>query len=127
VPVGRLSGGNQQRVIIAREFSGDPTLIVADNFTRGLDPRSTQQFTHELFAHRDRGAAVLWITSDLAEALLCDRIAVINRGQMVAVLERAKATRERLGLLMSGDVLAAEVMPSPSLRSRAGAARNPTL
>jgi simple sugar transport system ATP-binding protein len=104
LPVGRLSGGNQQRVIIAREFSGDPRLIVADNFTRGLDPRSTQQFTHELFAHRDRGAAVLWITGDLAEALLCDRVAVMNRGRVVDVLERAEATRERVGLLMSGDL-----------------------
>jgi simple sugar transport system ATP-binding protein len=104
IPVGRLSGGNQQRVIIAREFSGDPQLIVADNFTRGLDPRSTQQFTHELFVHRDRGAAVLWITGDLSEALLCDRVAVMNRGRVVAVLERAEATRERVGLLMSGDV-----------------------
>jgi len=101
--VGKLSGGNQQRVIIAREFSGDPRLIVADNFTRGLDPRSTQQFTHELFAHRDGGAAVLWITGDLSEALVCDRIAVMNRGQVVAVLDRAEATRERVGLLMSGD------------------------
>jgi simple sugar transport system ATP-binding protein len=106
LPVARLSGGNQQRVIIAREFSGDPKLIVADNFTRGLDPRSTQQFIHELFAHRDRGAAVLWITGDLAEALLCDRIAVMNRGQVVAVLEQREATRERVGLLMSGDILA---------------------
>jgi simple sugar transport system ATP-binding protein len=107
VPAGRLSGGNQQRVIIAREFSSRarrPRLIVADNFTRGLDPRSTQQFTHELFAHRDRGAAGVWITGDLAEALLCDRIAVMNRGQLVAVLDRAEATRERVGLLMSGDV-----------------------
>jgi general nucleoside transport system ATP-binding protein len=107
LPVGRLSGGNQQRVIIAREFSGRPKLIVADNFTRGLDPRSTQQFTHELFAHRDRGAAVVWITGDLSEALLCDRVAVMNRGQIVAVLDRAEATRERVGLLMSGDFICA--------------------
>jgi ABC-type uncharacterized transport system ATPase subunit len=106
LPVARLSGGNQQRVIIAREFSGQPKLIVADNFTRGLDPRSTQQFTHELFAHRDRGAAVVWITLDLAEAMLCDRLAIINGGRIVAVLDQAAATRERVGLLMSGDVLA---------------------
>jgi simple sugar transport system ATP-binding protein len=105
--VARLSGGNQQRVVIAREFSGNPRLIVADNFTRGLDPRSTQQFIHALFEHRDRGAAVLWITGDLAEAMLCDRIAVMNRGQVVAALDRAEATRERVGLLMSGDVVAA--------------------
>jgi ABC-type uncharacterized transport system ATPase subunit len=109
VPVARLSGGNQQRVIIARELSGEPRLIVADNFTRGLDPRSTQQFSDELFAHRDRGAAVVWITSDLGEALSCDRIAILNRGRLVAVLDRAEATRERVGLLMSGDLPAEEV------------------
>ncbi len=104
VPVGRLSGGNQQRVVIAREFSGNRRLIVADNFTRGLDPRSTDQFIRGLMEHRAHGAAVLWITGDLSEALLCDRIAVMNRGHIVAVLDRAEATRERLGLLMSGDV-----------------------
>jgi simple sugar transport system ATP-binding protein len=104
LPAGRLSGGNQQRVIVARELEGNPRLIVADNFTRGLDPRSTQQFIAALFEHRDRGAAVLWITGDLSEALLCDRIAVINRGQIVAVLDRASASRERLGILMSGDI-----------------------
>jgi simple sugar transport system ATP-binding protein len=104
-PAGRLSGGNQQRVVLAREFSGGGRrLLVVDNFTRGLDPRSTQQFTQELFRHRDRGAAVVWITGDLAEALVCDRIGVMNRGRLVAVLERAEATRERLGLLMSGDI-----------------------
>jgi general nucleoside transport system ATP-binding protein len=104
LPVARLSGGNQQRVIIAREFSGNPRLIVADNFSRGLDPRSSQQAIHALFAHRDRGAAVLWITGDLSEVFLCDRIAVMNRGRVVAVLDRASASREQVGLLMSGDV-----------------------
>jgi simple sugar transport system ATP-binding protein len=104
VPVARLSGGNQQRVIVARELAGQPALIVVDNFTRGLDPRSSQQFIAELFAHRDRGAAVVWITGDLAEALECDRVAVLNRGRLVAVLDRSEASRERLGLLMSGDV-----------------------
>jgi len=49
---------------------------------------------------------VLWITGDLSEALLCDRVAVMNRGQLVAALERAEATRERVGLLMSGDLVA---------------------
>ncbi len=104
LPVGRLSGGNQQRVIVAREFGGHPHLVVADNFTRGLDPRSTSQFVNALFAHRNAGAACVWITGDLAEALLCDRVAVMNRGRIVAVLDRAEATRERVGLLMSGDL-----------------------
>ena len=101
IPAGRLSGGNQQRVIIAREFAGQPRVIVVDNFTRGLDPRSTRQFIEELWVHRDRGAAVVWITSDLGEALECDRVAVMNRGRIVAVLDRAEATRERVGMLMS--------------------------
>lgn len=101
LPAGRLSGGNQQRVIIAREFAGKPRLIVVENFTRGLDPRSTGQFTRELWAHRDRGAAVVWVTSDLSEALECDRVAVMNRGRIVAVLDRAEATRERVGMLMA--------------------------
>jgi ABC-type uncharacterized transport system ATPase subunit len=105
-PVGRLSGGNQQRVIVARELADDPRLIVADNFTRGLDPRSTSRFQQELFGRRDRGAAVIWITGDLAEALLCDRIAVMRQGRIVAVLDRADADAERIGLLMSGDDVA---------------------
>jgi simple sugar transport system ATP-binding protein len=100
-PVGRLSGGNQQRVIIARELSGRPRLIVVDNFTRGLDPLSTEQFKAELFAHRDQGAAVVWIAGDLSEALECDRIAVMQSGQVVGVLERAEASREAIGRLMT--------------------------
>jgi general nucleoside transport system ATP-binding protein len=106
VPVARLSGGNQQRVIVARELSGNPRLIVADNFSRGLDPRSSQQAVQALSGHRDRGAAVLWITGDLSDVILCDRIAVMNRGRIVAVLDRASASRQRIGLLMSGDVVA---------------------
>jgi simple sugar transport system ATP-binding protein len=105
-PVGRLSGGNQQRVIVARELADDPSLIVADNFTRGLDPRSTSRFQQELFGRRDRGAAVIWITGDLAEALLCDRVAVMRQGRIVAVLDRSEADAEQIGLLMSGDDVA---------------------
>jgi ABC-type uncharacterized transport system ATPase subunit len=102
-PVGRLSGGNQQRVIVARELADSPKLIVADNFTRGLDPRSTHRFQQELFARRDAGAAIIWVTGDLAEALVCDRIAVMRQGRIVAVLDRHEADAERIGLLMSGD------------------------
>ena len=102
-PVGRLSGGNQQRVVVARELSGQPRLILVDNFLRGLDARSTQQFKGELFAHRDRGAAAVWITGDLSEAMECDRIAVIQQGRIVGLLAQAEASREALGLLMSGD------------------------
>jgi simple sugar transport system ATP-binding protein len=112
-PVGRLSGGNQQRVIVARELADNPKLIVADNFTRGLDPRSTHRFQQELFARRDAGAAIIWITGDLAEALLCDRIAVMRGGRIVAVLDRDQADAEQIGLLMSGDDVAQTVKADP--------------
>ena len=112
-PAGRLSGGNQQRVIVARELAGQPRLIVVDNFTRGLDPRSTRQFIDELWLHRNRGAAVVWISSDLSEALACDRVAVMNRGRIVAVLDRADATRERVGLLMSEGIASGLHAPRP--------------
>ena len=100
-PVGQLSGGNQQRVIIARELSGQPRLIVADNVTRGLDPLSAQQLKGELLAHRARGAAALWITGDLSEALECDRVAVLRGGRLVGLLERGEASRESVGRLMT--------------------------
>ena len=102
-PVGQLSGGNQQRVIVARELSGQPKLIVADNFTRGLDPLSTQQFKAELFAHRDRGAAVVWLTGDLSEALECDRVAVLRGGRIVGLLAGGEASRQHVGRLMTDD------------------------
>jgi simple sugar transport system ATP-binding protein len=103
LPVARLSGGNQQRVVVARELEGSPRLIVADNLTRGLDPPSTELFRRVLFDQRDRGAGVLWITGDLSEALACDSVAVMKRGRIVGVLPRETASREAVGRMMAGD------------------------
>jgi general nucleoside transport system ATP-binding protein len=100
-----LSGGNQQKVIVAREFFHARRLLVLSQPTRGLDVGSIQYIHRQVVAKRDEGVAVLVNSSELDEVLaLADRIAVMYRGRIVGVLDRAEATRERLGLLMAGEV-----------------------
>jgi simple sugar transport system ATP-binding protein len=100
-----LSGGNQQKVIVAREFFHARRLLVLSQPTRGLDVGSIQYIHRQVVAKRDEGVAVLVSSSELDEVLaLADRIAVMYRGRIVGVLDRAEATRERLGLLMAGEV-----------------------
>ena len=108
-----LSGGNQQKVIIAREFFHADRLLVLSQPTRGLDVGSIQYIHRQVVAKRDEGVAVLLNSSELDEVLaLADRIAVMYRGRIVGVLDRADASRERIGLLMAGAVeKAAEVEP----------------
>jgi general nucleoside transport system ATP-binding protein len=108
-----LSGGNQQKVIIAREFFHARRLLVLSQPTRGLDVGSIQYIHRQVVAKRDEGAAVLLNSSELDEVLaLADRIAVIYRGRIVGVVDRADANRELIGLLMAGAVdEAAEVAP----------------
>ncbi len=103
VPAGKLSGGNQQKVIVARELSRDIKLLVASQPTRGLDVGSIEYIHKEIVAMRDRGVAVLLISAELDEILaLSDRIAVMYRGKIVAVVNNGDLTREQLGLLMAG-------------------------
>jgi simple sugar transport system ATP-binding protein len=98
-----LSGGNLQKVILARSLHRNPALVVAMNPTRGLDIGATDYVRSRLLEQRARGAAVLLIADDLDEILaLADRIAVIYEGQIVGVLPAAEANPERLGLMMSG-------------------------
>ena len=114
VAVATLSGGNQQKVIIAREFFHAEHLLVLSQPTRGLDVGSIQYIHRQVVAKRgDEGAAVLLNSSELDEVLaLADRIAVIYRGRIVGVVDRADANRELIGLLMAGAVeRAAEVEP----------------
>jgi ABC-type uncharacterized transport system ATPase subunit len=100
---GNLSGGNQQKVIVAREFDQNPKLLVAAQPTRGLDVGSTEFIHQRLIQARDAGKAVLLISADLEEILsLSDRIAVIYEGQIVGILDPEEATEERLGLMMTG-------------------------
>ncbi len=102
---GTLSGGNQQKVVVAREFSRDNKLLIAVQPTRGLDVGSIEFIHSNLIAQRDAGVAVLLVSSELDEVMsLSDRIAVMYKGKVVAVVDAATATREELGLLMAGAI-----------------------
>jgi simple sugar transport system ATP-binding protein len=98
-----LSGGNQQKVIVAREFDQDPQLMIAAQPTRGIDVGSIEFIHQRLVQARDNGKAVLLISADLEEILsLSDRIAVMYEGEIVGTLDPEEATEERLGLMMTG-------------------------
>jgi simple sugar transport system ATP-binding protein len=101
--VGNLSGGTQQRVVVARECSGEPRFIIAAQPTRGLDVGATDYVRRKLLEMRDRGCAILLISADLDEILaLSDRIAVIYEGRIVALREHNQTNEIELGLLMAG-------------------------
>ncbi len=102
-PVGSLSGGNQQKVIVAREFSRPIRLLVAAQPTRGLDVGSIEYIHQRILEKRDQGCAILLVSSELDEILeLSDRIGVMYRGKLVAVVPAEQATKENIGLLMAG-------------------------
>jgi simple sugar transport system ATP-binding protein len=102
-PASRLSGGNQQKVVLARELGRQPALVIAENPTRGLDLRSTADVHERLRrAARQDGAAVLLYSTDLDEVLtIADRVAVMAAGRWTWVPEE-ECSRERVGLLMLG-------------------------
>ncbi len=106
-PFGSLSGGNQQRVVLARELGQHPTVLVAAQPTRGLDVGAIEYMTGRLRAAAEAGIAVLLISTELEEILeLSDRIVVLSRGRVIGELERGEATSERLGLLLGGVAIA---------------------
>jgi simple sugar transport system ATP-binding protein len=112
--VSSLSGGNQQKVIVAREFSRPISLLIASQPTRGLDVGSIEYIHQRLVDKRDQGCAVLLVSPELDEILsLSDRIAVMYRGKIMAILPAEQATAERLGLLMAG-INPAEQAPEPT-------------
>jgi simple sugar transport system ATP-binding protein len=97
-----LSGGNQQKAVVAREFSRDPKLLVLDQPTRGLDVGSIEFIHNRAIEMRDAGAAILLVSAELDEVLeLSDRIAVMYRGELVATLDGRGANKEEVGLLMA--------------------------
>lgn len=101
--IGTLSGGNQQRVIVAREFSRDPRLIIAAQPTRGLDVGATEYVRRKLVEMRDMGRAVLLISADLDEIwALSDRVAVIYEGRIVAVRDIDDTSEQEIGRYMAG-------------------------
>ncbi|MDX1615058.1 MAG: ABC transporter ATP-binding protein [Candidatus Promineifilaceae bacterium] len=102
-PAKSLSGGNIQKLILARELSRQPGVLVAAQPTRGLDIGATEYVHERLLEQRSAGRATLLISEDLDEILaLSDRIAVIFEGRIMGVMSRAEATPEKLGLLMAG-------------------------
>jgi len=102
-PAGTLSGGNQQKVIVAREFTHAQRLLVAAQPTRGLDVGSIQYIHGRIVAERDAGAAVLIVSAELDEVLaLADRVAVMYEGRFAGMLEGHDIDRNRIGLLMAG-------------------------
>ncbi len=103
VRASKLSGGNQQKVIVARELSREVKLLIANQPTRGLDVGSIEYIHHEIVDMRDKGAAVLLISAELDEIMaLSDRITVMYRGQIVATVQADQVSRAELGLYMAG-------------------------
>jgi len=111
VPVSTLSGGNQQKVIVAREFSRPIKLLIASQPTRGLDVGSIEYIHSRIIEKRDEGTAVLLVSPELDEIIaLSDRIAVMYKGQIVEIVASGTVTKEYIGLLMAG------VKPSEALK-----------
>ena len=100
---GNLSGGNQQKMVVAREFSRPLRLLIAAQPTRGIDVGSIEFIHNQIVTRRDEGVAVLLISAELDEIMaLSDRIVVMYKGEIIGIVPRAEATREGLGLLMAG-------------------------
>lgn len=98
-----LSGGNQQKLIAAREITKNPDLLIAAQPTRGLDVGAIEYIHRRLIEERDKGKAVLLVSLELDEIMnLSDRIAVIYDGQIVGILDAKSATEQKLGILMAG-------------------------
>ncbi len=113
-PTETMSGGNQQKAVVAREFSSEPKLLVLDQPTRGLDVGSIEFIHRRAIEMRDGGAAILLISAELDEVLeLSDRIAVMYRGEIAATLDGRTANREEVGLLMATGRREAPATPTP--------------
>jgi len=102
-PTSSLSGGNIQKVIMARELDSEPRVVLAAQPTRGVDIGAAEYIHSQLIKQRSDGCAILMISEDLDEVLgLADRIAVMFEGRIVTIIDRADATKEQLGLAMAG-------------------------
>ena len=102
VLAGTLSGGNQQKVVVAREFTHDLRALVLDQPTRGLDVGSIEFIHKQVVARRDTGVAILLLSAELDEVLdLSDRVLVMFRGRIVGSFSARDAQREKVGLLMA--------------------------
>jgi simple sugar transport system ATP-binding protein len=120
VMAGTLSGGNQQKLVVARELDGDLRLIVLDQPTRGLDVGSIEFIHRQAIKKRDAGTAVLLVSAELDEVLeLSDRVAVMYRGQIVSVVDGRTADRNEVGMLMATGLRREAAVASGSIPSDA--------
>jgi simple sugar transport system ATP-binding protein len=102
VAAGTLSGGNQQKIVVAREFERELKLLVLDQPTRGLDVGSIEFIHRQIIAKRDAGVAVLLVSAELDEVLeMSDRIGVMYRGEIVSIVDGRTADKEKVGRLMA--------------------------
>jgi general nucleoside transport system ATP-binding protein len=102
-PVRRLSGGNQQKIILARELEAGPRLLVVAQPCKGLDVGAIEFVQNALIEQRNSGVGIIYISTELEHILaVCDRIAVMFRGRITGIIEPHEATSERLGMLMAG-------------------------
>jgi simple sugar transport system ATP-binding protein len=103
VEMANLSGGNQQKVIVAREFGRDVKLVIASQPTRGLDVGSIEYIHERIVEERDEGAAILIVSTELDEVMaLSDRVLVMYRGKIVAEVDPRQTTAADIGLYMAG-------------------------
>ncbi|MEE9473103.1 MAG: ABC transporter ATP-binding protein [Acidimicrobiia bacterium] len=104
-PVSSLSGGNRQKLVMGRELAHGSSLLIAEQPTRGVDIGATEEIYNRLIGYRDRGKAILLVSTDLTEILaLSDRIMVMFEGKIVGEIEGSQATEEQLGLWMAGSL-----------------------
>jgi simple sugar transport system ATP-binding protein len=103
VPVSTLSGGNQQKLILARELHGKPVLVAAMHATRGLDVGAIEYVHSRILEQREAGTAILYISTELEELMnISDRIAVMFRGELMGIVRPEDVTKEEIGLMMAG-------------------------
>ena len=101
--ISAFSGGNQQKLVLAREIDADPSVLLIGQPTRGVDIGAIEFIHRRLIALRDAGKALLVVSVELDEILgLADRILVMNGGEIIGELARAEATEEKIGLMMAG-------------------------
>ena len=101
--ISAFSGGNQQKLVLAREIDADPKVLLVGQPTRGVDIGAIEFIHKKLVALRDAGKALLLVSVELDEIMgLADRILVLNGGELVGELAREQATEEKLGLMMAG-------------------------
>ena len=101
--IANLSGGNQQKVVVARELNRDPRVMLVNQPTRGIDIGATEFVLQQILAQRDRGSAILLISTELEELLaISDRILVMYEGQIVGEVPPDRSLIEEIGLMMAG-------------------------